>query len=573
MPALPASLNPPAHLPARGGLRAAEPGLPLRLFAARREWGWALLAGLLFAAVLALPYLLGYGLARPGEFFTGVVMNPEDSQTYFAKMVQGHAGLWQYSIPFTPEPHQPAFVGGFYLALGQLARWLSVPLIAVWHGSRLAMGLLLALATFLFCATFLKGRAARWTGYVLALTGSGLGWLLLVWQPAWLPGMPMDFRMPEAHLFFTGLTYPHVAAGTALLLLGFWLFLQADHAGRRAPLFGLLAGLTNLGLAIAYPYLIYLVVATLGLYALFGSGAGRLWRRGLLAALALGPPTPLIAYYAIVQQQNPVFRRWAEQAVTPSPAWPHFLFAFGPLLLLALPALGRRGRSLLAGREGILWAWLVAAGLLLLLPLYPQRRFVQGAHAPLSILAAAGLFATLLPAPRSTRAFRWLAARPRYSAPGLERWLLTLLLAFMALSNVYLLADVSFSAAAAHRYPFFRSTAERQALAWLDGAATQADVIMASYETGNYVAGQLGLRVVVGHWAETADWDAKMALVERFYAPSTGAAERRRLLEEWNITLVWWGAQERQLAGSEGELAGPFEAVYSNDEVTIYAAR
>ena len=52
-------------------------------------------------------------ITAPGLSFTGILMNPEDSQTYFAKMLQGYNGRFLYTIPFTPEPHDPAFVGVF----------------------------------------------------------------------------------------------------------------------------------------------------------------------------------------------------------------------------------------------------------------------------------------------------------------------------------------------------------------------------------------------------------------------------------------------------------------------------
>src|SRR3990172_2572580 len=94
----------------------------------RREWWIALLIALAAVALTWVPYGLGYQLARPDTEFTGVLMNPEDSQSYFAKMLQGYDGNWLYTIPFTTEDHAPAFVGGFYLALGHLARTMSLSL-------------------------------------------------------------------------------------------------------------------------------------------------------------------------------------------------------------------------------------------------------------------------------------------------------------------------------------------------------------------------------------------------------------------------------------------------------------
>ncbi|MGD8858350.1 MAG: hypothetical protein PVG33_18600, partial [Chloroflexota bacterium] len=137
--------------------------------ASRREWLLALGLSLALVLLLSLPYLLGHVLARPGTYFTGQIMNPEDSQSYFAKMLQGYQGRWLYTIPFTPEAHQPAFIGGFYLALGQLARVLGLSLVQIWHVARMAAGLFLFLATFGFVASFLERSRWRWTAFLLAV--------------------------------------------------------------------------------------------------------------------------------------------------------------------------------------------------------------------------------------------------------------------------------------------------------------------------------------------------------------------------------------------------------------------
>ncbi|MEZ4646191.1 MAG: hypothetical protein R3E31_26300 [Chloroflexota bacterium] len=79
-----------------------------------------LLITLIFIGVLFLPYYLGYTFVPSGQAFTGILMNPEDSQTYFAKMLQGYDGQWLYTIPFTAEAHEPALVGVFTCGWG---RW------------------------------------------------------------------------------------------------------------------------------------------------------------------------------------------------------------------------------------------------------------------------------------------------------------------------------------------------------------------------------------------------------------------------------------------------------------------
>lgn len=538
----------------------------------RREWIIALIIALALTALLTVPYLLGYTLARPGTVFTGLIMNPEDSQSYFAKMLQGYHGQWLYTIPFTPERHEPAFIGGFYLVLGQLARWFNLSLDFIWNGARIVADLILFLITFFFICTFLNDKRQRWTAYLLAILGSGLGWMLFALnQVEWLGAFPVDFKMPEAHLFFSALTFPHVAAGTSILLLSFWLLLRAIH-GDKHWIFAILAGVANLLLGIVYPFLIFLVAATAGLYWLYLSLQARQiqWRPAGLIAIALLIPLPLNLYYAFVQFNNEVFRTWSDQAILVSPPFPHYLVSYGIMIVLALLSLLRKEQSAEVGIKAFLWAWIIAAAILLYTPLNPQRRYVQGIQVPLAILASVGLLVVVMPWLLDTRPFRRLADRPRYSRKGLARFLIFAFLLFMSISNIYLLLDVSFTAAIKRPYPFFRPQAEVDAINWMKTNTEQTAVVLAAYETGNYIAAHAGNPVVVGHWAETINWDRQFEQTIRFYDGSSEDEWRQEFLSSNGVSYVWYGPKERMLGNFYPVNAEYLVPIYSKGEVEVF---
>ncbi|MBI4790109.1 MAG: hypothetical protein HY782_24000 [Chloroflexi bacterium] len=533
----------------------------------RREWTVALVVALVAVALTLVPYALGYAFTRPGLVYTGLVMNPEDSQSYFAKMLQGYDGRWLYTIPFTTEEHAPAFIGGFYLALGQIARALGLSLDAMWHSARVIADLFMFLATFGFIASFLREPRARWTAYVLAVFGSGLGWLLfLVNQPYWLDAFPVDFKMPEAHLFFTALTFPHVALGTSLIIMSLWLTRRTTETGNWG--FVIIAGLVNLALGIVYPFLIYLIAVAVAFFWLYLSFRSRsiLWRQGIMLATGLLFPAPLLFEYARTLATSPIFRAWDAQAVTLSPPWPHYLVAYGVMLALAGLHLWIKRQSEFA----LLWIWLLAAALLVYAPLNPQRRFVQGVQVPLAILATAGLFEVVLPWLGRTRAFRWLAARPRYSVAGLERLLVVLFLMVMGLSNLYILTSLSVTMAIQQPDLLFRPRTEVAAVEWLRANTTRGDVVLSDYETGNYVAAHAGNAVVVGHWAETLDVEDKRVQVARVYNSATDNSVRRDLLARFRVRYVWFGARERAQDAFDPSTATYLTRVFANEGVTVY---
>ncbi|MCJ7621833.1 MAG: hypothetical protein MUP64_16640, partial [Anaerolineae bacterium] len=184
----------------------------------------ATLIGVIAVAVAFLPYATGYLRGAPGWEFGGVVMNFEDAHGYLAKMRQGAEGRLLYQIPFTSEDHDGVFVGGFFLALGWVCAVTRLPVMWVWHLSRVVSGFLLLVSAYVFIAFFLEDRRRRLVAYLLVCFSSGFGWVVLLTGRFSILGFDLiDFKMPEAHIFFTLLTFPHFAAGATLLLLIFML--------------------------------------------------------------------------------------------------------------------------------------------------------------------------------------------------------------------------------------------------------------------------------------------------------------------------------------------------------------
>lgn len=537
----------------------------------RREWTIAVLVALIAIALTLVPYALGYALARPGLVYTGTLMNPEDSQSYFAKMLQGYDGQWLYTIPYTTEEHAPAFVGGFYLFLGHLARGLGLTLETTWHVARVFSELVLFVVAFGFIADFVHEPRARWTAYVLSIFGSGLGWLLfLLNQPYWLDAFPVDFKMPEAHLFFSALTYPHVAIGTVLILASLSSIRRIVERGAGIGT-ALAGGLANLAIGIVYPFLIYLIAAVAGLYLVYSTWQNKhlMWRQALWIGLGFLIAAPLFALYALTLMTNPVFRSWDSQSVTLSPPLPHYLVAYGIMLLLASLLLFRDGRR----RYALLWAWVAAAAILVYVPINPQRRFVEGVQVPLAILAAEGLYQVALPWVQKTKLFQWLAARPHYSVAGLTQLLSILFLFTMSLSNLYILASLSVTMSIQQPYPLFRSSGEIDGVNWLRASSTASAVVLGDEETGNYVAAHAGNRVVIGHWSETVDWEERSADVKRFFQNGTDDAWRATLLVQRRVQYVFWGPQERKLGKFDPSHCPLLEPAFTTADIAIYRVR
>ena len=547
----------------------------------RAEWVLVLLVTLLMLGVTAVPYLLAYTTTQPGQVFMGILMNPEDSQTYFGKMLQGYDGSWLYTITFTAEPHEPAFLGGFYFLLGHLARWTGLGFEVIWHLARSISVAVLMVVTYGFISYFVAERRTRTTAYLLAVFSAGLGWLLFVLgQTYWLDVFPIDFKMAEAHLFFMSLTFPHIILSTAFLMGSFWCVLQAyaNQGQAKGWLFAAAASGLNLCLGILHPLLIYLIVLTGGLYWLLLAWRSRkiLWYEGFVLVVAYTLPALLYLYYGYSLLTNDILRGWdSNRSGTVSPPWPHFVVAFGLYILLAIIHLvhQRRQKQKMTANWLFLWVWVLATALLIYAPLNSQRRFIQGVHIPLSILAAAGFVEVVIPWFLATNLVQKLLTNPRYTEVKLSRFITAVFLLFMALSNLYILASVSTSAVIQQPDPLFRTADEMDAVAWLrteNGETSPAAVLLGDYQTGNLVAARAGNQVVVGHWAETIRYDDKVAEVARFYTGDTDDSWRQELLKQYDVAYVWYGPREQLLGIFTPETAVYLQPVYQNDTITIY---
>ncbi|MBZ0301875.1 MAG: hypothetical protein K8J31_19155, partial [Anaerolineae bacterium] len=84
---------------------------------------------------------------------------------------------------------------------------------------------------------------------------------------------------------------------------------------------------------------------------------------------------------------------------------------------------------------------------------------------------------------------------------------------------------------------------------WLNRHSEPGEVVLGSFPTGNRIPAYTNLRVYVGHGPETLDAIAKTALVGRFFAGEMTADEHAALYTSMRIRYIFYGPDERQLAG------------------------
>jgi hypothetical protein len=538
------------------------------------EYRWAAAVALAVVAVSTLPYAAGYLAQTPDLRFAGAVFDLEDYHSHLAKMWQGYRGEWRYRLLFTPEEHEGAYLQTFYVGLGHLARLTGLGLPLTYHLARIAAAVVFLLVVYWFVALFATGEVRR-VAFLLAATSSGLGWLVDVLHPTPPGGIsPIDFWLVDAYTFFSLFMFPHFSAANTLLLSLYGLLLRlAEGAGtvlfRRASRLWRVAAavLLSWGLGLIHPYALLLADLIPALYLAWRSvGERRLPRRLLIAMVLLGlSQAPLLLYDYCVFATCPIFRAWAVQNVTLSPPFFYYLLGYGLVALLA--AWGARAALRASRPARFLLLWVVAVFALAYLPWGLQRRFLEGVHVALCVLAGYGLVKGLMPvlARPLGRVARLLSYSPRRL-----RWLAQAsVLALAAISNLYLVATHTLVAGTRHPGLFYNAD-EVAAVEWLDVHSEWDETVLSTYETGNWIGGAIGHRVVLGHWAETVDFEGKREAVARFFAADTHDVERLALLEEWEVAYVFHGPEERMLGGFDSGSVPWLEQTFRAGEVEVY---
>ena len=549
------------------------------------EYRFVLVFSIIALVIASIPYVVGAALATEHRVFGGFVYAVEDGYAYLAHMREGANGAWLFTLPYTPESHPPRLFYLFHLLLGKLAALLTggagstaltevltARMVWVYHGARVIFGLGLLLTVYRFLAQFTARVAVRRLAWLMVTFGGGLGWLLVaLGQSDWLGSIPLDFILPEGFTFLVLYALPHIALARTLLLWGILFLLRAwerrpksevqgpNHASRftlhvsRLTFHAAMAGACWLVMGLIVPFYVAVAWAVTGVaWVALGLRQRRvMWREALAATVAVLISAPVVVYSAWVFTTDPVYATWAAQNRILSPPPLHYLAAYGVLLALAAFAVRDAWRD-----EGPAWlalAWVVVVPLLVYLPFNLQRRLVEGVQVPLSLLAALGV-----------SSFRLQGFRLRV--------VVGILVIGLSLTNVMLVAG-NCLALRGQPAPVYRDAGEVAALDWLNGRVDPGDVVLATYETGNYLPARTRARAFVGHGPESVRAGEKKALVARFFSATTDEAWRRQLLAQYGVDYVFWGPVEWALGDFDPGQAVYLGLVYEAEGYSIFEVK
>lgn len=505
----------------------------------KRNPSWQVL--ILFFVLITIPYLFAQLYAGDAYTFGGFLLNPKDGNSYLAKMYEGWSGSWLFTLSYTAEKGNGAFLFGFYLVLGKFGRLTGLPIILIYHIARLigAFMLILSLRDFTAWVFETNPKDAR-RSLLFSLFGSGLGWLVIGF--GWVTS---DLWVPEAYPFLASFTNPHFCLGMAVLLTLF-------HDLSRPPTPWILARLAIYGLLLAIIMPFGIVVA---------GTAGAVWWiwewirtrkfqwKNFLAAFILGVPCLGYQYWATLT--DPLLSSWNSQNVTLSPLPWDLAISFMPALLLAIWGIWQ-GLHRVESNNGfrLAVAWFISGLLMIYFPFSLQRRFMFAYFIPVGILAVVGLREL----PRFALKFQARIFPALFSISVLTNVMVILLVCFGILSHspiIYLYRD------------------EVKAFDYIRTALPQDAVILCAPDTGSLIPGWTGRRVLYGHVYETVNAAENEQLVKELFTNLVSSDQAQKLITQHHVQYVFMGPREK-LLGTPNFL-NQLKPIYQNETVQIYS--
>lgn len=487
---------------------------------------------LLIIFINNFPLISGYLIKKNSLTFLGRrIINSQDAYTYVAFIEQAKQGKILFSNLYTTDFQQSRLLRPSYLLIGKFAAITGISSIAAYHLFRIILSVVFCLVLYKFINIFFENKKEKIITFIIILTSSGLGFLLFKWF-----GSSIDLWVPEAITFMSLSEAPHFILAQILMLLIFMNFFNKKY---------FFSGIWLLLLSLEHPFNLVPILVTLTITVLFNRrfSWSMLWIL-ILSGIGAG-------YQLFELKANLVLAIWSGQNILLSPPPINYLIGYGLLIPLSLV-----GAEILLKKSDekniLIISWVFSTFVLVYFPLLFQRRFIEGVHIPMAILAAQGLI---------------FMVNKRFKTQ-----LLTVVIIVLSLSSMALIINdhKQINQESSSNYYYYLLDQEVLALDWLKTNSTVNQGVLANWFYGNLIPGFTGRPVYVGHKIQTPDFNKKIEQIDKFIL-SNDNNENYLFLKNNNINFIFLGKNDTMIKyGFKPDNKSYLTKVYSNGGVNIY---
>ncbi|PKO07543.1 MAG: hypothetical protein CVU41_02285 [Chloroflexi bacterium HGW-Chloroflexi-3] len=474
---------------------------------------WKLFVLVIWLFFLLFPVIFGYSQSNNGLVFSGLIFNPIDGYSYFAKMQQGEAGAWTFDLPYSPESNNDVYIFTLYALFGHISRISGLCIPFIYHFFRILFSILLFFSLQDLLSIFFKKEDLYYKGaFISLLFGGGLGWIYF------LSGeLPIDFWVAESFVFLSSFSNPHFVL--SLLLMSIFLtFIIRNQHGVKFPI---IIFFLSVILASISPFAAIMIGIIFGINIILHR---EFTKEKIINLVVFGIPTGAIGFYQYLTIRNdPVLNNWNLQNVTQTPSIINLLFSFSPFIIGILFLFIKlwKKKIILEKSTYLLLFWIIFALFMAFIPFNLQRRFLVGIYLPVVIVF-------------------WNLLRGYFSANQKKKLKLTIfvLIGLVIPSNLLLFSG-SVNAIKNHDPIFFVNEKVVEAIEWLESNAEEESVILANEENGLIIPALARFKVVYGHPFESINAEETRIFVSDFWMNKLSDEQSRNSLETNNVDFIF----------------------------------
>ncbi|MFA5358583.1 MAG: hypothetical protein WC310_02035 [Patescibacteria group bacterium] len=509
-----------------------------------------------------LPVIFGYWRAGGQyHFFTPDFINKSDDAVYFSLIEQGRQGKILFKNLYTPEAQKAVLFSPLWLIggwIGTATGW-SNAFVFIFLRSVAAVVFLLCL--YFFISYFFTTTKKRLIVFLLTIFASGFGGIISSSRPVFSAQdvfllLPTDVWISESNTFLT-LLHSALFIFSQTLILAIFYFFTKKFNEKRFLLVGFLVAV----LAIIHPYDIVTICAVLGVYLVFCT-----WRQKRIDWHGIATYLWIVfisvwaaVYYYYITKTQIAIGGWADQNLTVSPPFLSYLWGYGLVFILALIGVWVVIKQKKEKFYFII-IWAITSLVLVYLPLNVQRRFSNGWHVALVILASVGIFYL---APIFRKYATWINSTVFVSF---------LIICFFVTNFVIIKQEIDILIDP--DFPYLIPNTYYDGFSWIKNNVKPNDVVAADVQIGNLIPAFSGRTVYAGHGHQTIDfYQRRYFLKSWFFKTNDQDAEKKNWLNKNSIDYIWYSDFEKWNGYFEPGQKDYLEEVYSNQDVKIYQVK
>jgi hypothetical protein len=573
---------------------------------------WGLI--IFFLAVSMAPTMYEWnarGRIHADRFFELVHNFPTDYNLYLSKIRLGKEGAWFATEKYTSEPHTGSLSQIMYVLIGRLADYAHIQTPYVWLAYEIARIFFSAFLLWVMwiVAKWVFPESWKWSLVTFLLTATASTWpkFEVVSGVPRLGGWMGWYTMSDSLQRTTFM--PHVMFAQGMLVFILWV-LAGGFITKKIPGNFIFLGVVGLALGIIFPpglLFIYGIIGVVMAGELIGITVPSLisksrinvkkiiqwFFRDAFGRVIFGiVSVPSLVYFMLLFQEYPWKRLTEFDVLHPTKfSYYEYFMAVGPVLPLGilgilLLVILRRKETLARLRFFIAWvaAWLFFVILFNWIPQQSPTRFTQMVtNVPLGIFTAVLFYELIL------LVKKYLRNNKRRPIIPLTTYYLLLTTPFIiilfglgTMASTYMWLQDFVDHKLRATIPLVPQGAEVMypmldivdGLTWLQVYSPRSAIVLTGMTTGNYTPVYSGNTAYIGH-ANTVRLEIKIAEMENFYRKRLSLEEEMGFLKTANISYVFYGPEEQDIAGGVEDLRTLYPAlieVFKNSMVRIYKA-